>query len=556
METRSNRQCISRQEPAPWSVYIIRCADNTLYTGISTSVERRFVQHCRGGPKGARYLRGRSPLALVLSVVIGSRSDALRCEAGIKRLSRRDKLDLIAHPSRVRELLVSSRSNSTPQPVAQECSCLAQRSSPAAADRLPLLVVSDEEGRVFEIPHLRMTAMSANRVRVVHKDDVIPLPPGSDLFSLPGRAALGYDPVCGSIVEVSDYEGRPVRAVAAFMAPAHMQLARAAWKSLHGSARLPMYSYTAVGWRRGRFYVCGMRIDADQRQDCCHFDNARVRTRARTLARRHRENRLWVHLMENCVLRYTCPAARNLAMGRWEAPLPVSRSCNAACLACISEQPCTHCVTAPQERMDFVPTVDEIAGVAIPHLISAPRPVVSFGQGCEGEPLLYASLIEESIRAMRQKTSRGTINLNTNGSRPREVERLCRAGLDSMRVSLNSARSDWYVRYHRPRDYTFADVEASLRGAREQGCWTSLNYFIFPGFTDTLDELDALKGLIERTGVSMIQTRNLNMDPEWYGAQMGLENRCDKAVGMREWVREIRRCFPRLRLGYFNPPVR
>ena len=73
------------------------------------------------------------------------------------------------------------------------------------------------------------------------------------------------------------------------------------------------------------------------------------------------------------------------------------------------------------ERIRFVPTVDEVLGVALPHLKEAEDPIVSFGQGCEGEPLMQWQLLERSIRELRERTDRGTINLNTNGSFPDRV---------------------------------------------------------------------------------------------------------------------------------------
>jgi len=75
---------------ADWSVYMLRCGDGTLYTGIATDVERRFAEHVAG--KGARYTRGRGPLALLGARSLGTRSDALREEARIKTLDRARKL--------------------------------------------------------------------------------------------------------------------------------------------------------------------------------------------------------------------------------------------------------------------------------------------------------------------------------------------------------------------------------------------------------------------------------------------------------------------------------
>ena len=77
-----------------WYLYLVRCDDGSLYTGISTDVERRFTLHARN--RGARRLRGRGPLELVFSRAVGDRSLASRVEYRVKRLSRSDKERLIA----------------------------------------------------------------------------------------------------------------------------------------------------------------------------------------------------------------------------------------------------------------------------------------------------------------------------------------------------------------------------------------------------------------------------------------------------------------------------
>ena len=72
-----------------WYLYILRCKDNTLYTGITTDVEKRLEAHRSG--KGAKYTRGRAPLELVYRETCGSHSDALKREAEIRKLSRQSK---------------------------------------------------------------------------------------------------------------------------------------------------------------------------------------------------------------------------------------------------------------------------------------------------------------------------------------------------------------------------------------------------------------------------------------------------------------------------------
>jgi putative endonuclease len=78
-----------------WFVYIIRCADDSLYTGITTDVSRRFAEHATAGSRAAKYLRGRGPLTLVFSTPAGSKSEALSLERRIKSLPRKDKLALL-----------------------------------------------------------------------------------------------------------------------------------------------------------------------------------------------------------------------------------------------------------------------------------------------------------------------------------------------------------------------------------------------------------------------------------------------------------------------------
>lgn len=77
-----------------YSLYIVRCADDTLYTGIATDVPRRIAEH-QDGPRGAKYLRGRGPLELVFTADVGDRATALQLEYRVKRLSRSEKCALI-----------------------------------------------------------------------------------------------------------------------------------------------------------------------------------------------------------------------------------------------------------------------------------------------------------------------------------------------------------------------------------------------------------------------------------------------------------------------------
>lgn len=79
-----------------WFLYLVRCRRGTLYTGITTDVQRRFAEHQAGGARAARYLRGKGPLQLVYTMSAGSKAQAAVLEYRVKRLSRTEKLRLIA----------------------------------------------------------------------------------------------------------------------------------------------------------------------------------------------------------------------------------------------------------------------------------------------------------------------------------------------------------------------------------------------------------------------------------------------------------------------------
>ena len=86
-----------------WYIYIVRCGNGNLYTGISINVECRFIQH-ESGKTGAKYLRGRKPLALVFQKRLGSRSLAMRVEANVKKLSRAKKEKMIEFSENIEAL--------------------------------------------------------------------------------------------------------------------------------------------------------------------------------------------------------------------------------------------------------------------------------------------------------------------------------------------------------------------------------------------------------------------------------------------------------------------
>jgi len=413
----------------------------------------------------------------------------------------------------------------------------------------PYLLYSDGEGNIFEDTSLYATGRAGWDALPVPTEDWIELPSGGNLYELPGRRGIGIDVLTGDM-RLCDKGW----AVAAFIPPAHTGLYIAAFETLPEAPTLPLFCYTAAGWLDQKFYVTALRIEQDIRQEAVGYDEKEIETGANKLVKNYPNNRLVKHLMENCCMTYDCPAAKNFSLSRWECPVPTSPACNANCIGCISFQPESESIVSTQDRLTFKPTAAEIVEFTVPHLIEAPYPIISFGQGCEGEPLLMWETIRESIIEIRKHTSRGSININTNGSMPNAVKALCEAGLNSIRVSTNSARKEIYEPYYRPNNYQFEDIIESMKVVRSYGGWVSINYFVFPGMTDSVEEYEALRKLIQNTDINMIQWRNFNIDPDWYMGKIGIYETGD-ILGVKQMMELLREEFPKLQFGYFNPPM-
>ena len=414
---------------------------------------------------------------------------------------------------------------------------------------MPYLLYSDGCGNIFEDTSLYAVGRAGWDAYPVETEDWIELPVGGNLYELPGRRGIGID------VESGDMRlCEKGWAVAAFIPPAHTGLFISAYETLPDAPTLPLFCYTAAGWEDEKFYVAAVRVEPDIRQEAEGYDEKEINEGTKSLLSAYPHNRLVKHLMENCCQTYTCPAARNLSMGRWECPVPTSPACNANCIGCISFQPEDETIVATQDRLTFMPTAEEIVEFTVPHLMNAPYPIISFGQGCEGEPLLMWETIREAIIQIRKHTPKGSININTNGSKPNAVKALCEVGLNSIRVSTNSAQKHIYTPYYRPNNFQFEDIIESLKVVRSYGGWASINYFVFPGMTDTVEEYEALRKLIKETDLSMIQWRNFNIDPDWYLEQINVPE-VGELLGVKQLQDLIKEEFPNVKYGYFNPPI-
>lgn len=419
--------------------------------------------------------------------------------------------------------------------------------------RLPKMVYADLKRNIFDHAELCMAGM--NGAAAVLPDDVelIPLPDDSKLFTMPGMPPIAWDSRKKNFTTVAELrEGKRnqrIQAVAAFMAPGYLRTLLPACDYSSKTVQLPLWSYTAVGWDEERdcFVVAATKVDSNSTWNPVNFDDRTLDPLVRRMLKDMPDNRL-LEQLSRCAVDYHCFAAKNLFYRRWEAPLPTSPICNSACLGCISLQ-ASECCPSNHDRISFVPTPDELCQVALPHLEQADQAIVSYGQGCEGDPILQADTIAEATLRMKKTTSRGTVNFNSNGSIPERVQLLCDAGMDSFRFSMNSLREDLYNRYYRPKGYHFADVLRSVKISKQAGRFTSINYLVSPGVSDAPAEVEALLAFVAETGLDMIQMRNLSIDPEYYNREMGV---LGKGIGMYRLLQRLKKEFPRLQFGYYN----
>ncbi len=426
----------------------------------------------------------------------------------------------------------------------------------SAPDAYLTSVVANAEGEIFDLEGYAAVGMAGPVLTPLTTRLARPIPHGSEFMYLPDRRPVVFDIDAGELVALKENPyapGEPLFPVAAFNSPGYVITQLCCYEETDGADILPLFSYGAGGWHGESFYTAVMQVDRERRQDLRLMPRQKVEAGVRHFQQDMPKNRLRRHL-EKCALQYGCPAAKNFFIGRCEAPLPTSPACNARCLGCLSLQkespiPCS------QDRIDFMPRPEEIAEVALAHIERVSDGIVSFGQGCEGDPLLAAEVIEPAVRLVRQKTDLGTINLNTNASLPVTVDRLFDAGLDSMRVSINSLRQACYNAYFRPRGYTFGDVMLSIDRALARGGHVALNYLNLPGFTDTTEEFAALSAFLEQHPIQLIQWRNLNYDPLRYYAAMEAVAAQGTPMGVRHLLRKVKKHFPDLKHGYFNPSL-
>ncbi|MGI6413560.1 MAG: radical SAM protein [Syntrophomonadaceae bacterium] len=416
-----------------------------------------------------------------------------------------------------------------------------------------LTLYSNQKGQILEHPEFEMLGRSGNQWVVPDRYNMIPLPKGAALVSLPNQIPVGI--ANGSLKGLDSdplHPGRQVNAVAALLPQGFTRTLLPSGVNIKPDQVLPLYGYAAIGLKGDQIYVAAIKTDKHHKWHPAHYNTNRLPVRINKMVKKYPENRILKQLV-HCSLEYGCYTAQNLFYQRWEAGIPTSNVCNASCIGCISQ---SHhpSLNSPQNRLTIKPELKEIVELGIEHLNKANDGIISFGQGCEGEPSLNDGLLAQAIRQIRDETGKGTININTNAGYSHGIKQLCRAGLDTMRVTVFSFNRQNYRRYHNPRGYDLSDVIKSIVYARESNTRVDLNLLTFPGFTDREEEIDYLFDFLSHhPWIHMIQFRNLNIDPDFFVKHFNSDN---SGIGIDRLISLIQKEFPNTKIGSYTHPVK
>ena len=357
----------------------------------------------------------------------------------------------------------------------------------------------------------------------------LPLPPGSDVVQLPGRTGIGLDRA-GRARELG--QGR--WGVGAIVPVGYLRMGLPAYADDLEQPPLRPRAYAGVGAdSNGELVVSAVALEVEASAADGRSAPDLV-ARITAMQRDHPSSRV-LRQLARCAKDYHCRAAANAFLGHHDCALPVAAPRN--------ERPPDVLVlhddadAVPTEPAAFRPSPEELADAASRHLEGGGT-VVAFGRACEGEPLLAVRLIEDAIVGIRERTRRGTIHLETNGSVPIALRRLCEAGLDSVAIRVASARAETYEALHRPDGFRFADVRASIATAIAAKVSVALRVLTLPGLTNRRREVDALVGLAgELPAGSSLVLCDLAADPQ---RALGVAPSSEPTDGMERMLDRLR----------------
>ena len=399
---------------------------------------------------------------------------------------------------------------------------------------IPSLLFADRQGNIYDHPSLKMAVRSENYNFVPYETELIDLPESSKLYFMPNTQPVAYNQDLANMETFSGGTG-----ISALLPQGYLRLFLPASKKL-GNEPLPSYAYTAVGWLNGKFAVPAIKIDDDSEWNPSNYDfTDAFRFKANGLIKKYPENRIYKYL-SICANENGSLAARNVFMGKGECPIPVSQ-----------ETELSLCGKAEGvKKLNFTPSVKEIVEVALNHHAVSPKSIISFGAFCDGDPLDEAELIAKSVQMIKKKAPELTININSNCTSPEKLKQLLDAGIDSLRVGMNSANHTTYEMFYSPTGYDFGDVLKSIELANKYKIYVTLGLLTIPGMNDREGEVNILMDFLGAYNIDLIQLLDLSADADLLFDK--LKFKTEEILGIKNMLKLIKRKNKNVRFGCFN----
>ena len=243
-------------------------------------------------------------------------------------------------------------------------------------------LVANQAGEIFELDGYAAVGMAGPWLEPLSREQTCNMPYGSELMYLPDRKPVLLNINTGRLETLRENPyapGENIFPVAAFNSPGYVLTRVSAYRETRMAQTLPLFSYGAVGWHNNSFRSAVVLVDPEPRQDLRRMQRKDVVAGVDRMRKQMPGNRLRAHL-EKCALTYGCPAGKNFFLGRYEAPLPTAKQCNARCLGCLSLQKNSD-IPHSQDRIAFTPSPQEIAEVALAHIRRVPQKCGQFRTG-------------------------------------------------------------------------------------------------------------------------------------------------------------------------------
>ncbi len=415
---------------------------------------------------------------------------------------------------------------------------------------LPNLVVADELGNIIEIPDLFLSGMSYIRPELPSSSELIPLPAHSYLMKLPGRVAIGFDPISERFLPIREYHGKPVFPVSALLPRGYLQLLRSAYSTLLEAPRLPAYHFTAVGVKDGQMYCAALPTNSEQLLSFHEKMEELLRERTSALRKQFSGNHLVNYFVHHHEKFPECPNALRFILREGEVHIAPAFDNTSPCQDCLPKDRFSKSDSAPRLIQVREPDIIE---AAVEHLQSSALPAIRFsvpGNGNNSGNHRKNSIdLVKVIREIRNSGDRGSIVFYNRKEDSQFIKAIIEAGTSAVIFPVNSFQPEFFDMFHQPDYFRFDALRDSVKTAISEGIDTRLEYGCFPGLTNHPDENRAFLEFVADLPVNNIILQNLEVDPDWYIDELELFHLSRNHKSMKTCLEEIKKRISVINVG-------